>query len=189
MLAAWLKSIPVLGATALAAAAVEMPPVDPSSIDQLLQDLGGQVPFPPEAAYAALEKKGYRVLGAAVFPHGRNFERQHTDYCQPRSEFAVNPGPFNPKTGVPVDPSRTVFLAYTPKTGELQLIGAATTKPFDFRTADHYQAGSPTVHPTAVTRPGLCLSCHQNGGAILPEAPWEEANFTFNTANRKRMRE
>ena len=137
----------------------------------------GAIPFPPETLIATLESRGFKVIGAAVIPNGRNIERNVTSYAQPRSDFAVNPGPFGP-SGKPIDPSKTVFFSYTPGNQQLQIIRAKTSKPFDFQIVENYAQGNGAAKPKPVANSGsLCLACHQNGATIFPGGLWDETNL------------
>jgi mono/diheme cytochrome c family protein len=140
--------------------------------------LGGKIPFPPEQAVKDLESKGYVISGAAIFPHGRSLERGITNDSQPRTLFSVQLGPFMPSPPydpqTSVDPTRIVFVAYTPENHQLQLIGGGKLKPFDFRVVENYQPGNSSPLPEHPASMGLCLACHQGGGPIFPLFPWSE---------------
>jgi len=164
-----------LGATSVSSLAENK-----SVVEQFLELMGGEIPFPPEKIIDKLEAKGIFIEGA-VFPHGRSLERRRTSYSQPRTLISFNLNSdagksFRDKNGIISQPPKTqIFIAYTPGNHELQIIGATKKPPFDFLLVENYKAGSHS-RPEAPTSPGLCLSCHQNGGALFSSLPWSESN-------------
>lgn len=164
----------ILGICALAALAWASDdlPVDTSTIDSFVQKLGGKIPFPPEELVKQIEAQGGSVTGYAIFPNGRSLERKVTSYSQPRTVFTVTMGPLS--GGIAADPSKVIFIAYTPGNRQLQIIGAGKSKPFDFRVVNDYQTGNVNPKPDPAPNIGLCLACHQNGEAIFPKFPWSE---------------
>ena len=149
------------------------------AIDDFMQKLGGSIPFPPEKMITKLHAQGIDAIGVAVMPHGRSLERRSTDYENPRTMMSFYLGP---ESGME-QPDRFVFVAYTPKLHQLEIIGSSLKLPQDFLVVQDYREGAVDATPEPPQQGvGLCLACHQNGGPIFPNTSpgsfnvWSETN-------------
>ena len=150
----------------LSAFAQANPPASVRKLDDAVQMMGGELPFPP----TELLKNFHRIdthsdLFTTLIPHGRSLERFFTDYAQPRSIVAwVNKAASTPYY---------LFFGYTPRLEQLEIISWNwETRQFDFSVVKDYAAGKkPKIEPA---NRALCLACHQQGGPIFPVSPWQE---------------
>jgi mono/diheme cytochrome c family protein len=157
-------------------------------IAEFMTRLGGKVPFPPEKIIDILQAQGIEMTGSAVVPHGRSLERHSTSYKRPRSMMSFYFGKKD-EYGRLLDPDRFVFVAYTPAKNQLEIIGSSKNIPQDFLLVSNYTRHNHNAKPHAPKQGvGLCLSCHQNGGAIFSIPGWNETNQNDSVADLLKKR-
>jgi hypothetical protein len=133
-----------------------------TTLSKFLETLGGEIPYPPEKIVKTLEAQGYPLFGEAVIPNGRSLQRRSTDYKEPRSlvSFSLDGSQ---------RPDSFIYIAYTPRLKQLEIIAGKPQLPYDFLVVKDYQEGQQHALPAPpVQGIGLCLACHQNGGPIFP---------------------
>jgi mono/diheme cytochrome c family protein len=133
-----------------------------TSLNKFLEIFGGEIPFPPEKIVKTLEAQGYPIFGEVVIPNGRSLQRRSTDYKEPRSlvSFSLDAGQ---------RPYSFIYIAYTPRLNQLEIIAGKPELPYDFLVVKNYSDGQQHAMPAAPAQGvGLCLACHQNGGPIFP---------------------
>ncbi len=155
----------------------------PTAYDLFLKEMGGTIPFPPQKIVEILASRKIPVT-AAIFPNGRSLERGVTSYEKPRSLLAFDLAP--PSQSGDETRHQMVFLAYTPGNEGLQIISQNQNHPnapFDFKLVTSYARGK-TPEMNEPSSRGLCTSCHQNGGPIFTEFPWNETQSNSEITHR-----
>jgi hypothetical protein len=143
----------------------------PYTFSDVVDALGGTIPFPADKLALALRGlETESTITAAILPHGRSLERTVTDFRAPRSLMLwLDSGSY---TAYPL------FIGNTPNAEELEILAWNwQTRQYDFFLVQDYAAGK-TPRVTVPQRP-LCMACHQDGGPIFPVRPWNET--TLNT--------
>ena len=110
-----------------------------------------------------------------LIPLGRSLQRfaAEPDYFKhPRVIVAVDSPPADGSQPLLKD---RLYLGYQEKANTIEVISySETAGRFEFQVVEDYGSGlTPVVRPAS--RP-LCMGCHQNGGPIWSNPPWEETN-------------
>jgi hypothetical protein len=142
------------------------------------------IPFPFTAltqriaAHLAVDEGKPSSLLQVLIPLGRSLQRdaaQPEYFRYPRVIVAVdgNPEMSPDHTGLLL--KDRLYLGYQEKANTIEVISYnEKAGRFEFQVVHDYAPGlSPNV--SYASRP-LCMGCHQNGGPIWSEPPWEETN-------------
>ncbi len=161
---------------------LDVPAVGRSLFDALFGDRNGyRVPFPIERLVARLNgflgaESSDRRVRHTLIPLGRSLQRNAAlddPFTHPRVVLAVDQfADYSDGTWRPSMRDR-LFIAYQEREALLEVISFnEDAGRFEFQVVRDYAGG---MQPTVRYAPRrLCVSCHQNGGPIFPEAPWDE---------------
>lgn len=149
----------------------------PGNFDELVQALGGSIPFPMEAWIQKMKplmngKDPIMVLN----PMGRSRLRKVADYSSPLVLLAFDANPAKKdllRDLYTTDYKLPVFVNYSRQLETAEVIAwNQDTGAFDFKIIADYGPGKT---PIVITPPRVqCRSCHQSEGPHFALAPWGE---------------
>jgi hypothetical protein len=142
------------------------------------------IPFPFTAltrriaAHLAVDKGKPSSLLQVLIPLGRSLQRYAAEpeyFRYPRVIVAVDGKPAMTPGHTGILLNDRLYLGYQEKANAIEVISYnEKAGRFEFQVVHDYAPGlSPTV---SYASRRLCMGCHQNGGPIWSEPPWEESN-------------
>ena len=162
------------------------PPVGRSLFDELFQaDARSvhQIPFPFTALVEDIQRHlaPDEPLVRVLIPKGRSLQRYAAApnyYRYPRVVVAVNGEPRQSPEQAGIFLKNLLFLGYQEKANTIEVISYNDEAArFEFQMVLEY---GPGLTPYAINAErGMCMSCHQNGGPIFPQAPWQETDSRY----------
>lgn len=162
----------------------DLPPGGTRSLfDHLIAQNDG-LPYPFEKLIALLQKLDpqNRPPPVLMIPQGRSLLKALADYEHPRSLLAMDFQAPN-AASLGLAPRGQVFLGFVENAHEIEVLsyneGAGR---FEFQLVQNYCEGC--VPRLVYAKRAVCLSCHQGGGPIFPQRPWNETNGQPETAAR-----
>ena len=168
-----------------------IPPIGNSLFDQIFKDPYGKwiLPFPFESLVASLRARvvpdeNAESVPTVLIPIGRSLHREAAapDYFRSPRKLITIVGEPNEVDGYFLHLRHRIFIGYQPKSSSFEVISYNPEYGrFEFQLVENYDAGEPPIVQYA--NRALCMSCHQNGGAIFPQTPWEETNFNIGIAS------
>lgn len=163
-----------------------IPPQGRSAFDFLIagQTQPGKastVPFPFENLLTLLANETHDDPAVVLIPRGRSLQREAAkpDYFKfPR--VLVTPK-FGLVEKLPV--AEKLFIGYAESAKALEVISFNEIMGrFEFQIVKDYDA-PPKVPKVYYADRSLCLACHQGGGPIFPQAPWNETSANARVSN------
>lgn len=147
-------------------------------------DVAYDIPFPfttltrrIAANLAAPQGKAPSLLQVLI-PLGRSLQRYAAEpeyFRYPRVIVAVDSEPAASPSHAGILLRDRLYLGYQERANTIEVISYnEDAGRFEFQVVYDYAPGlTPTVSPA---NRNLCMGCHQNGGPIWSEPPWEETN-------------
>ncbi len=117
---------------------------------------------------------------AVLIPHGRSLLKAQADDGHPRLVMAAD---FESGNGASLgfSPRGQLFLGFVEKAHEIEVLSYNEAGGrFEFQLVQNYCAGC--VPRIVYARRAICTTCHQGGGPIFPQRPWNETNGQEETA-------
>lgn len=158
-------------------AQTDLPPEGTRSLfDHLMAQADG-LPYPFEDLVALLAQQhpeGARPLQLLI-PFGRSLLKGQADFEAPRILVATDFEAASTPASLGLAPRGQLFLGFTEKADEIEVISYnEVAGRFEFQLVQDYRAdGQPRI---VYARRDICLTCHQGGGPIFPQRPWNETN-------------
>lgn len=126
---------------------------------------------PTESVFDGPELEGKRTFAAAIVPYGRSLERRSTDEAFPRLlvTYALD--------GIPKGWRNRIFIGYTPRLDQLEIIAPNETGRGNGGYADYLVVKDfrPGVTPTLVKPNGfICNACHKADVPLIGENLWSD---------------
>lgn len=135
-----------------------------SYLNQLIQENGGEIPYPFNRLLLFLFSKVSTdqedQVQVVLVPKGRSLAKTSANFENPRIDAAL--GERYP-----------IFFGYAPLSNQIEVISFNPSRSgYDFQEIlDYRPGGKPRIE---MAKRELCLQCHQHGGPIFPRSPWRE---------------
>lgn len=147
-----------------------------SLFDHLMAQADG-IPWPFEKLVDQLalqHPQGAPPL-ALMIPFGRSLLKGQADFERPRVLVATDFHGENTPASLALAPRGQVFLGFTEGADEIEVLSYnEAAGRFEFQLIQEYRADG--VPKLVYAQRAVCLSCHQGGGPIFSERPWNETN-------------
>lgn len=161
----------------------DLPPVGTRSLfDHLIVENDG-LPYPFEKLakmLTALDADGHAPVSVLI-PNGRSLLKAQANAAHPRVLLAADFQLGNKPLNFGLAPRGQLFLGFVENAHEIEVLsyneGAGR---FEFQLVQNYCAGC--VPRIVYARRAICTTCHQGGGPIFPQRPWNETNGQQATA-------
>jgi hypothetical protein len=155
----------------------DLPPEGTRSLfDHLMAQADG-IPWPFEKLVAQLavhHPQGEPPLSLMI-PFGRSLLKGQADFERPRVLVATDFHGENTPASLALAPRGQVFLGFTEGADEIEVLSYnEAAGRFEFQLIQDYRADG--VPKLVYAQRAVCLSCHQGGGPIFSERPWNETN-------------
>lgn len=161
----------------------DLPPSGTRSLfDHLITQNDG-LPYPFEKLVKLVKDQHPQNEGpvSVMIPHGRSLLKAQADDAHPRVLIAADFQASNKAGGLGVAPRGQLFLGFVEQASEIEVLsyneGAGR---FEFQLVQNYCKGC--VPRIVYARRAICTTCHQGGGPIFPQRPWNETNGQPETA-------
>lgn len=163
----------------------DLPPKGTRSLfDHLIAQNDG-LPFPFSEVIGLLKTQhpeGKAPLSLLI-PDGRSLLKGQADDHLPRILIAPDFQEENTPAGLGAIPQGQLFVALVEGANEIEVLsyneGAGR---FEFQLVQNYCEGC--VPRIVYARRAICLTCHQGGGPIFSQRPWQETNGQLSVAKR-----
>jgi hypothetical protein len=168
-----------------AIASDDLPPAGTRSLfDHLVAENDG-LPYPFEKLVALLQRQHPEgeAPPALMIPFGRSLLKGQADFERPRVLVAADFHTPNSGASLGPAPRAQLFLGFVENAAEIEVISYnEAAGRFEFQLVQDYRAdGQPRI---VYARRAICLTCHQGGGPIFPQRPWNETNGQPEIAER-----
>lgn len=118
-----------------------------------------------------------------LIPDGRSLLKGQAGHHLPRILIAPDFQEENTPAGLGMNTQGQLFVALVEGANEIEVLsyneGAGR---FEFQLVQNYCEGC--VPRIVYTRRAICLTCHQGGGPIFSQRPWQETNGQLSVAKR-----
>ncbi|MEK6789014.1 MAG: hypothetical protein AABY68_08705 [Pseudomonadota bacterium] len=158
-------------------ASTDLPPPGTRSLfDHVIAQNDG-LPYPFEKLVKLLQDQHPQgeLPVAVMIPHGRSLLKAQADNQHPRLLVAADFEAPNKAGGLGLAPRGQLFLGFVEQASEIEVLsyneGAGR---FEFQLVQNYCKGC--VPRIVYARRAICTTCHQGGGPIFPQRPWNETN-------------
>ena len=126
------------------------------------------------------------LIKTVLIPFSRCLNRNLThprQFVSPRMVIAIDTEPSEVPEEQPIFIKNRLFIGYQPKANTMEIISYNDAAGrFEFQVvSDYRKGGEPKV---AYANRTLCMSCHQNGGAVFSRAPWGETSSNSDIAEQ-----
>jgi hypothetical protein len=161
----------------------DLPPEGTRSLfDHLLAE-GDGLPYPFEKLIDQLQRQ--HPQGAApltlMIPDGRSLLKASADHRHPRVLVAADFQAPNNDASLGLAPRGQLFLGFVEKAREIEVLSYnEAAGRFEFQLVQDYAADG--ARRIVYARRAICTTCHQGGGPIFPQRPWNETNGQPETA-------
>ncbi len=116
-----------------------------------------------------------------LIPDGRSLLKGLADYKHPRSLIAADFEHKNKAGGLGLRPRGQLFMGFVENAREIEVLSYnEAAGRFEFQLVQNYCAGC--VPRIVYAQRAICMTCHQGGGPIFPQRPWNETNAQPDTA-------
>lgn len=152
-----------------------------SLFDHLIAQNDG-LPYPFEKLVRLLQERNPEgsLPVAVLIPHGRSLLKAQADDAHPRLLVAADFQLGN-AANLGLAPRGQLFLGFVEKANEIEVLSYNEAGGrFEFQLVQNYCAGC--VPRIVYARRAICTTCHQGGGPIFPQRPWNETNGQEDTA-------
>lgn len=118
-----------------------------------------------------------------LIPDGRSLLKGQADDHLPRILIAPDFQEANTPAGLGMNPQGQLFVALVEGANEIEVLSYnENAGRFEFQLVQNYCEG---CVPRIVYAPrAVCLTCHQGGGPIFSQRPWQETNGQLSVAKR-----
>lgn len=118
---------------------------------------------------------------AVLIPHGRSLLKAQADDAHPRLLIAADFERPDNAVNLGLAPRGQLFLGFVEKANEIEVLSYnELAGRYEFQLVQNYCAGC--VPRIVYARRAICTTCHQGGGPIFPQRPWNETNGQEATA-------
>lgn len=152
-----------------------------SLFDHLIVQHDG-LPYPFEKLVKLLQDRHPEGSApvAVLIPNGRSLLKAQADDAHPRLLVAADFQLGN-AASLGMAPRGQLFLGFVEKANEIEVLSYNEAGGrFEFQLVQNYCAGC--VPRIVYARRAICTTCHQGGGPIFPQRPWNETNGQEETA-------
>lgn len=160
----------------------DLPPAGTRSLfDHLITQHDG-LPYPFEKLVKLVQAQhpDGQLPVAVLIPNGRSLLKAQATNAHPRALIAADFELAN-KTGLAMTPRGQLFMGFVEKANEIEVLSYnEAAGRFEFQLVQNYCAGC--VPRIVYARRAICTTCHQGGGPIFPQRPWNETNGQQDTA-------
>lgn len=157
-----------------------------SLFDHLLAQNDG-LPYPFEKLVALIRAQDPEASApvSVLIPQGRSLLKAQADAAHPRVLLAADFQAANAGS-LGIAPRGQLFLGFVEKANEIEVLSYNEAGGrFEFQLVQNYCAGC--VPRIVYARRAICTTCHQGGGPIFPQRPWNETNGQAATAETIRQ--
>ena len=161
----------------------DLPPAGTRSLfDHLIAGNDG-LPFPFDKLVQLVRDKhpDGQVPVTVLIPHGRSLLKAQANDAHPRLLVALDAEQPNTAAGMGLSGRGQLFLGFVENANEIEVLSYnEAAGRFEFQLVQNYCAGC--VPRIVYARRAICTTCHQGGGPIFPQRPWNETNGQQATA-------
>lgn len=158
-------------------ASTDLPPSGTRSLfDHVIAQNDG-LPYPFEKLVKLLQDQhpDAELPVAVMIPHGRSLLKAQADDKHPRLLVAADFEMPNKAGGIGLAPRGQLFLGFVEQASEIEVLSYnEAAGRFEFQLVQNYCKGC--VPRIVYARRAICTTCHQGGGPIFPQRPWNETN-------------
>ncbi|MDP5133752.1 MAG: hypothetical protein NWQ54_22945, partial [Paraglaciecola sp.] len=158
------------------------PPGTRSLFDHLIAQNDG-LPYPFEKLVKLVQDQhptGDMPISVLI-PNGRSLLKGLADYQHPRALIAADFELANKLDVLGLRPRGQLFMGFVENAHEIEVLSYnEAAGRFEFQLVQNYCAGC--VPRIVYAQRAICTTCHQGGGPIFPQRPWNETNAQADTA-------
>lgn len=116
-----------------------------------------------------------------LIPDGRSLLKAQANYHHPRALIAADFELANNAVSLGVRPRGQLFMGFVENAHEIEVLSYnEAAGRFEFQLVQNYCDGC--VPRIVYAQRAICTTCHQGGGPIFPQRPWNETNGQPDTA-------
>lgn len=161
----------------------DLPPVGTRSMfDHLIAQNDG-LPYPFEKLVKLVKDQDPMAEApiSVMIPHGRSLLKAQANEQHPRLLIAADFHGANKANSLGATPRGQLFLGFVEQANEIEVLSFnEAAGRFEFQLVQNYCKGC--VPRIVYARRAICTTCHQGGGPIFPQRPWNETNGQTETA-------
>lgn len=161
----------------------DLPPAGTRSLfDHLIAQNDG-LPYPFEKLVNLVRDQhpSGEMPVAVMIPHGRSLLKAQANDQHPRLLIAADFDAPNKAGALGPIPRGQLFLGFVEQASEIEVLSYnEAAGRFEFQLVQNYCKGC--VPRIVYARRAICTTCHQGGGPIFPQRPWNETNGQPETA-------
>lgn len=158
-------------------ASTDLPPAGTRSLfDHLIAQNDG-LPYPFEKLVKLLQDQDPEgsLPVSVMIPHGRSLLKAQANEMHPRVLLAADFDGPNKAMSLGGTPRGQLFLGFVEQANEIEVLSFnEAAGRFEFQLVQNYCKGC--VPRIVYGRRAICTTCHQGGGPIFPQRPWNETN-------------
>lgn len=162
----------------------DLPPEGTRSLfDHLIAQSDG-LPYPFDKLVKLVQEQNPdgALPVAVLIPHGRSLLKAQADDVHPRLLVAADFERPDNAANLGLTPRGQLFLGFVEKANEIEVLSYnELAGRYEFQLVQNYCAGC--VPRIVYARRAICTTCHQGGGPIFPQRPWNETNGQEATAS------
>lgn len=158
-------------------AQTDLPPEGTRSLfDHLIAQNDG-LPYPFDKLVKLLQDQHPKTTLPVnvMIPHGRSLLKGLANNANPRVLIAADFELANKAGGLGLRPRGQLFMGFVENAHEIEVLSYnEAAGRFEFQLVQNYCAGC--VPRIVYAKRAICTTCHQGGGPIFPQRPWNETN-------------
>jgi hypothetical protein len=158
------------------------PPGTRSLFDHLIAQADG-LPYPFEKLVETIQRQdpANKPPLTLMIPHGRSLLKAMADYQRPRVVLAADFQAPDTAANLGLTPRGQLFLGFVENANEIEVLSYnEAAGRFEFQLVQDYCEGC--IPKLVYAKRAICTTCHQGGGPIFPQRPWNETNGQPETA-------
>lgn len=157
--------------------ATDLPPAGTRSLfDHLIAQNDG-LPYPFAKLVKLLQDQdpAAALPVSVMIPHGRSLLKAQANEQHPRLLIAADFQGVNKANSLGATPRGQLFLGFVEQANEIEVLSFnEAAGRYEFQLVQNYCKGC--VPRIVYARRAICTTCHQGGGPIFPQRPWNETN-------------
>ena len=169
--------VPIGAVSAKQIAQSDLPPAGTRSLFDHLVAQNDGLPYPFEKLVKLVQDQHPQgeLPVHVMIPNGRSLLKGLADFRHPRSLIAADFEVANKAGGVGLRPRGQLFMGFVENAHEIEVLSYnEAAGRFEFQLVQNYCAGC--VPRIVYAQRAICTTCHQGGGPIFPQRPWNETN-------------
>lgn len=165
----------------------DLPPAGTRSLFDHLVAQNDVLPYPFEKLVKMVRDQDPQgqALVSVLIPHGRSLLKALADDRHPRALVAADFQNADKPAALGLAPRGQLFMGFVENAREIEVLSYnEAAGRFEFQLVQNYCEGC--IPRIVYARRAICTTCHQGGGPIFPQRPWNETNGQEDTAEALR---